>query len=87
MHLCHGGLHLEMFTLIVFASFALCSLCVCVATWLWFFWETLTVALGDLDSMLASFVRLDSVSKTALMAFLFVALTLLCHVALLILEM
>lgn len=66
-----------------FVSFGLCSVC----GHLTLFWETLTAALCILDWMLVSFVRLDSFSDTALMGFLFVALSLLCHVALLILEM
>lgn len=59
-----------------FVSFGLCSVCGHLAL----FGKTLTVALCVLDSMLASFVRPDSFSDTALMGFLFVALTLLCHV-------
>lgn len=66
-----------------FVSFGLCSVCGHLAC----LWETLAVALSVLDSMLVSFVRLDSFSDTALMGFLFVALPLLVHVALLILEM
>lgn len=54
-----------------FVSFGLCSVC----GHLTLFWETLTVALCVLDSMLASFVRPDSFGDTALMGFLFVALT------------
>lgn len=49
----------------------------CVATWLFSAKHSLWLSLYVLDSMLASFVRLDSFSDTALMGFLFVALPLL----------